>query len=73
MLCRTVIRRDFRVGGVNMPVRELQESLSKVDPDLPVVCISEDEELLRDGQLFRLLHIDYTDVSRAGSMTELRI
>lgn len=35
-----------------MTVRELQEHLSKLDPELDLVCYSEDEELLGDNRGF---------------------
>lgn len=41
-----------------MRVRELIGELSKLDPDLMVVCWTEDEELLDKGELFRILDID---------------
>lgn len=48
-----------------MTVRELQEKLSKLNPDLPVVCVSEDEKLLSERQIFRLLDIISVDVTEA--------
>lgn len=47
-----------------MKVRELQEQLSKLDPDLDVVCYSEDERLLVEGRGFVLF--DVLAVSMAG-------
>lgn len=41
-----------------MKVRELQQHLGKLDPELEVLCYSEDENLLAEGQLFRLLGIE---------------
>jgi len=41
-----------------MKVRELQKHLSKIDPELDVLCYSEDTNLLPEGQLFRLLDIE---------------
>lgn len=41
-----------------MKVRELQEHLSKLDQDLDVLCYSEHDSLVPDGQLFRLLNIE---------------
>lgn len=46
-----------------MKVRELQEQLSKLDQGLDVVCYSEDEKLLIEGQGFILL--DFLAVSTA--------
>jgi len=40
-----------------MKVRELQERLSKLDPELDVLCYSEDEKLLVEGRGFILLDI----------------
>jgi hypothetical protein len=41
-----------------MKVRELQQQLSRLDPDLEVLCYSEDATLQGKGQLFRLLDIE---------------
>ncbi len=46
-----------------MKVRELQKHLSKFDPELDVVCYSEDERLLVEGRGFILF--DVSDVSTA--------
>jgi hypothetical protein len=40
-----------------MKVRELQEKLSKLDPNLEVICYTEDESLLPKNEAFRLLDI----------------
>jgi hypothetical protein len=40
-----------------MKVRELQEQLSKLDPELDVVCYSEDERLLVEGRGFILFDV----------------
>ena len=40
-----------------MKVRELQEHLSKLDPELDVVCYSEDERLLVEKRGFILFDI----------------
>jgi hypothetical protein len=48
-----------------MKVRELQEQLSKLDPELDVVCYSKDERLLVDGRGFILF--DVLAVSRADT------
>lgn len=40
-----------------MKVRELQEQLSKLDPELDVVCYSEDKRLLVDGRGFILFDV----------------
>jgi hypothetical protein len=46
-------------------VRELQQQLSKLDPDLEVVCYCEDEALLRDNRAFVLLDISVANATRA--------
>jgi hypothetical protein len=40
-----------------MKVRELQEHLSKLDPELDVLCYSEDEKLLTEKRGFVLFDI----------------
>ncbi len=40
-----------------MKVRELQEHLSKLDPELDIVCYSEDERLLVEKRGFILFDI----------------
>ena len=50
-----------------MKIRELQEQLSKLDPELDVVCYSEDERLLVEGRgfiLFDVLAISMTEAER---------
>ena len=46
-----------------MKVRELQEQLNKLDPELDVVCYSEDERLLVEGRGF--IPLDVLAVSTA--------
>lgn len=48
-----------------MKVRELQEKLSKLDPELEVVCYSEDEKLLVEGRGFILLDIMAVNTAEA--------
>lgn len=48
-----------------MKVRELVERLEQVDPELDVVCYSEDEALLASGHIFRLLEISGVDTTEA--------
>lgn len=52
-----------------MKVRELQEQLSKFDPEMHIVCYSEDERLLVDNPLenrgFILFDISGTNVTEA--------
>ncbi|HAU30822.1 MAG: hypothetical protein XD84_2115 [Desulfotomaculum sp. 46_80] len=50
-----------------MKVRELQEHLSKTDPELDVVCYSEDERLLVENRgfiLFDILAVSTVDAER---------
>ena len=50
-----------------MRVRELQKQLSELDPELEVLCYSEDEKLLVEGRgfvLFDILSIGKTDGER---------
>lgn len=50
-----------------MKVRELQEHLSKLDPELDVVCYSEDERLLVEKRgfiLFDILAVSTTEAER---------
>jgi len=50
-----------------MKVRELQEHLSKLDPELEVVCYSEDERLLVEKRgfiLFDILAVSTTNAER---------
>ncbi|RLB93829.1 MAG: hypothetical protein DRH26_02850 [Deltaproteobacteria bacterium] len=50
-----------------MKVRELQKKLGELDPELEVVCYSEDEKLLvkdRGFILFDFLAVDTTDAER---------
>jgi len=46
-----------------MRVRELQEQLAKFDPDLEVLAYTEDEALLAEGHIFRLLYVDDVDTA----------
>ena len=50
-----------------MKVRELQEHLSKLDPELDVLCYSEDERLLVEKRgfiLFDILAVSATKAER---------
>jgi hypothetical protein len=40
-----------------MKVKELQQLLSKLDPDMEVVCYNEDADVLDDGQILHPLSI----------------
>jgi hypothetical protein len=44
-----------------MKVKDLLEKLSKLDPNSDVICYSEDESLLLDGHMFRVLEIESLD------------
>lgn len=48
-----------------MKVRELQQQLNKLDPDLEVLCFSEDEILQSKGQMFRLFDIAAVSTTQA--------
>lgn len=48
-----------------MKVRELQEQLRKLDPELEVVCYSEDEKLLTQGRKFILFDIQTIETAEA--------
>jgi hypothetical protein len=41
-----------------MRVRELQQQLNKLDPELTILCCTEDAKLLPAATLFRLLDIE---------------
>lgn len=45
-----------------MKVGELITELNKHDPELEVICYSEDERLLQGTHLFRLIEIDDIDI-----------
>jgi len=50
-----------------MKVRELQEQLNKLDPELDVVCYSEDERLVVEGRgliLFEVLAVNPAEAER---------
>lgn len=51
-----------------MKVRELQEHLSKLDPQLDVVCYSEDEKLSVGARGFILLDVLAVDTIQAGRL-----
>jgi len=48
-----------------MKVRELQERLTKVDPELEVLCYSEDARLLVEDRGFILFDISAVDTAQA--------
>ena len=48
-----------------MKVRELQEQLSRLDPELDVVCYSEDEKLLVDRRGFILFDVLAVSTAKA--------
>lgn len=45
-----------------MKVKELIDALRKHDPNLEVLCFSEDEQLVLPKHLFRILDIEGVDV-----------
>jgi len=53
-----------------MKVKELIKALSELDPELPVVCYSEDEALLAEGHMFRLLEINHVDAIEGERMRD---
>ena len=46
-----------------MKVKELIAQLSAIDPELNILCYSEDESLVSGKNLIRLLEIDNVDVA----------
>ncbi len=48
-----------------MTVRELQQRLSELDPELGVVCYSEDAELLQQGRAFVLFNVESVETTEA--------
>lgn len=48
-----------------MKVRQLQESLSKLDPESEVICYTEDSNLLGQGMGFRILDIEEVNTTHA--------
>lgn len=64
---RDIIARLHGDQENNMKVRKLQEQLSKLNPELDVVCYSEDEKLLAKGQgliVFNIVAIDTKEAER---------
>jgi len=53
-----------------MKVKELAAKLGEVDPELEIVCYSEDEDLLLPDHLFRLLTIESVDVLEAEQVRD---
>ncbi len=51
-----------------MKVRELREQLSKLDPELEVVCYSEDEKLLTQGRGFILFDVTAINTTEAEQL-----
>ena len=48
-----------------MKVRELQEELNKLDPELEVLCCSEDQRLLAEGRGFILFDVSAVNTAEA--------
>lgn len=46
-----------------MKVRELQQQLGMLDPDLDVLCYTEDEAIVLSGAHFRLLEIGGVNIT----------
>lgn len=53
-----------------MKVKDLLVTLSKIDPNLDVVCYTEDDALLAGGHMFRLLDIENVSVSDAEKLRD---
>jgi len=51
-----------------MKVKELQEKLKKLDPELEVFCYSVDENLLIEDRGFILFNISYVDTTDADRL-----
>ena len=51
-----------------MKVKELQSLLSKLDPNLEVICYSEDPKLQQGEEIFRILDIETVDTVSAERM-----
>lgn len=41
-----------------MKVKELIEQLEKQDPELEILCFSEDEDILPEGEAFRMFKVE---------------
>jgi hypothetical protein len=52
----------------HMKVKELQERLDALDPELEIVCYSEDQDLLAEGRGFVLLNIADLNTTNAERM-----
>lgn len=48
-----------------MKVKDLQKQLSKLDPDLEVICYTEDEVFQNREKAFRLFDIEHVDTVEA--------
>jgi hypothetical protein len=48
----------------SMKVRELQQRLNKLDPELEVLCYTEDIKLVEGNMGFRLLDIENVDTTQ---------
>jgi hypothetical protein len=51
-----------------MKVRELREQLSKLDPELEVVCYSEDDKLLTESRSFILFDVTAVSTTEAEQL-----
>jgi|GEM_PF-1682600 len=52
-----------------MKVKELISELSKHDPELEVICYTEDEQFLQEKHLFRLIEIEW--IAANGKKAEI--
>lgn len=48
-----------------MKVKELQQKLSSLDPELDVICYTEDEALQKPGRAFVLLDVESVEATEA--------
>ena len=53
-----------------MKVTELAARLGELDPELEIVCYTEDEDVLLRGHLFRLLDIERVDVGEGEQLRD---
>lgn len=53
-----------------MKVKDLIEKLQKFDPELPVFASTEDEELIKENVLFKILSIDNVTIVEGEPIRE---
>jgi hypothetical protein len=52
-------------NGEIMKIKDLQEIIANLDPELVLVCSTEDEKFLSGNEIFKLFEIDSVSVSEA--------